>query len=419
MGNVASHLTGVDDSKPFPILRCPGAFPIDDDHEHSVGARQPRQKRKRSVRLESESKLVDNAATFPRHAAKKPRQQRQKPRNRRNSENEIASELQSSTIRARDASLVLEEGVSLERDFERLRLLGESTEGRVYKVRSKTGSVYALKVLRETAKSRYAANLPSECLLHLKIRLHPNLLFLSQIDITLNSEILMCTGYANAGDLFGQIKRFEMNDSTPPIFALHVFIQVSEALAYLHSGYCRIKHGKWERDKDAISIIHGDLKPENVLLHFDSNNKYGMPTIQLCDFGHCTPESKPLLLSGSPLYFCPEAEAVSLGEFSGPPLSTKSDVYCFGLTLHVLLTFSHWRTSMNPSKLKLPRAFNEIGFDGILKHCLAVSPRHRPSMNYSVGTGLLRCVDDAWTVRDELFRKEGPLSKTLWNLERE
>lgn len=414
MGNEMSSGAGPGDSAVRKVA-CPGTFPIGIDADHATPSEQQGAKRKRSSQS-TQPNHAHQSTPSHHHVDKKPFQQHHDPSLQEDPEKELTFVSPSSTIRASDAWKVLEEGVSLETDLQWICLLGESTEGRVYKAKSKSGSVYALKILKEKATSRYAAHLPSECLLHLKIPIHPNILFLSQIDITANSEILMCTTFANAGSLFNQIKRFERLDMhAPALFALHVFIQISEALAYLHSGYRRMGHGDWRKDDDFTPIIHGDIKPDNVLQHVGDFDVCGMPLLRLCDFGHCTVASSPMRVSGSPLYFCPEAKAASRGDFSGPRMSPASDVYCLALTLFFLLTYGHWRTGTNPSVLTLRPTFDDLGFTGILKQCLAVKPNHRPSMNLHLGTGLLRCVDDAWTLRDKIFKEQGPLSSKLWN----
>ncbi|KAM0719218.1 hypothetical protein Q7P37_005123 [Cladosporium fusiforme] len=407
MGNVSSVPKGADN--------IPGAFPIEASSDKVLQQRKPGEKRKRSIQ-----ELPSNAMPLPPPSSRQvPKRRRQQHEKQQQQPVEEVASVPLSSIRAPEASLVLGEGLSLENDFSRLYLLGESTEGRVYKIRSRSGKVYALKVLRQKARSRNVRHLPEDCLLHLKkIPFHPHILFLSQIDITADAGILLCTTFANAGDLFGQIKRFEkLGTSVPPIFALHVFIQISEALGFLHFGYRRIGQGDWRKDSNHISILHGDIKPENILLHFDRLSEFSMPVLQVGDFGHSSLASNPPRLRGSPLYFSPEARAASRGDFSGPVMSTKSDVYTLGLTLYVLMTFSHWRTGTDPRVLTLLPAFDEIGFTGILKHCLAVNPRHRPSMDRSPGTGLLRCVDDCWTLRDQLLKQDGPPSRRLWKRE--
>jgi hypothetical protein len=92
-------------------------------------------------------------------------------------------------------------------------------------------------------------DLPEGCLLQLDaIGSHRNILFLSQIDIAENGSIWMCMSFCNAGDMLDYVDRANEGRLAPGarlIFALHVFIQLGEALAFLHHSLTRDDRGEW------------------------------------------------------------------------------------------------------------------------------------------------------------------------------
>lgn len=322
-----------------------------------------------------------------------------------------------SRMRAPDAPAQPKEGFSLERDFTKVRKLGESTEGKVYLMKSKKSEqaeLFALKVLKKKPRSQNVADIPEELLLHLNTRMHPHIAFCSQIDIV-DGSIWQCLEFCNGSDLISYCeKRRGISDVGHRIFMVHVLIQLSEAFAYLHYNLRREAASGWVSDGEREPIIFGDCKPENILLHFCPANEYNTyPEIRLADFGHATVASRPYRIAGSELFLCPECKAADEG-LAGPRMSTASDIYIFGLTMFFLISGQHWRTGANPKYLKLPNEYNELGFTRILQHCLAVNPKARPTMNCHGGHGLLNAVDEAWKVRDDMFRRHGHIDSPFW-----
>ncbi|ESQ39212.1 hypothetical protein EUTSA_v10001310mg [Eutrema salsugineum] len=109
-------------------------------------------------------------------------------------------------------------------------------------------------------------------------------------------------------------------DNSPPLSwqnRVRIATEICAALVFLHSN-------------KAHSLVHGDLKPANVLLDANLVSK-------LSDFGTCSllhsdgSKSVPTDVTGTIAYLDPEAS--SSGE-----LTPKSDVYSFGIILLRLLT---------------------------------------------------------------------------------
>ncbi len=125
-------------------------------------------------------------------------------------------------------------------------------------------------------------------------------------------------------------------------------------------------------------IIHGDVKPANILITSDNRVKltdFGMARLAKHDTGDTS-------LFGTPAYWCPE-------QIHGRPQDARSDLFSLGVVLyemltgispfagdslnsvcnHVLSSTPLPATQSNPS---LPSAINDV-----LAACLAKDPQHR------------------------------------------
>lgn len=125
-------------------------------------------------------------------------------------------------------------------------------------------------------------------------------------------------------------------------------------------------------------IIHGDIKPANILITHDNRVKltdFGMARLAKHDNGDTS-------LYGTPAYWCPE-------QIHGRPQDARSDLFSLGVVLyemltgispfagatlqnvcnHVLSSTPLPATQSNPS---LPSAVNDV-----LAGCLAKDPAHR------------------------------------------
>src|SRR5207237_6565949 len=111
-------------------------------------------------------------------------------------------------------------------------------------------------------------------------------------------------------------QRLEREVQLPIEDALHIAIQVADALAYAHG------HG----------VVHRDIKPENILL------SGGHPLV--ADFGIARAldaTDSPRLTStgirvGTPLYMSPEQ---ALGD---PALDHRSDIYSLGCVVYEMIS---------------------------------------------------------------------------------
>ncbi|PYU60185.1 MAG: serine/threonine protein kinase, partial [Acidobacteria bacterium] len=125
-------------------------------------------------------------------------------------------------------------------------------------------------------------------------------------------------------------------------------------------------------------VIHGDVKPANVLITDDGRVKlmdFGMARLASCDSA-ATP------LVGTPAYWCPE-------QIMGKPQDARSDLFSLGVVLHEMVTGQRpfdadslqgicgrvlSSTPLPPSHANpsLP-----AGFDEVVSRCLAKDPSAR------------------------------------------
>lgn len=115
----------------------------------------------------------------------------------------------------------------------------------------------------------------------------------------------------------GRLLRQVLNEQGkfPPARAIHIALQIAEALEYIHS------HG----------VVHRDLKPENIMVD-DGDH------VKLIDFGIASSVgSKRLTFAkftptmGTPDYIAPE-------QVKGKRGDARSDVYALGVMLYEMLT---------------------------------------------------------------------------------
>ena len=127
------------------------------------------------------------------------------------------------------------------------------------------------------------------------------------------------------GDLYKlMVRYFEEWQAVPESFIWHCFLQISEGLAYLHHGYDRRTLDGLPPASEWQTIIHGDIKPENIFLGPPTPETHGYPSLVLGDFGLATIDEIPV--AGTWMWQPPEL----------PMTSTKADVWALGSVIHAL-----------------------------------------------------------------------------------
>lgn len=195
-------------------------------------------------------------------------------------------------------------------------VLGSGSFATVYKAYDiQLERTVALKVFKSnTAISPKAAMVEARTAAAL---LHPNICTIFSVDDTAGVPLIVME-YVAGESLDKRIARQRLSRDE----ALGIAIQIAEGMDAAH----------------AAGVVHGDLKPENVLIKEDG-------LIKVTDFGlarRTLPQPRPDAtldwgaadssgLSGTPAYMSPEQAA---GERPTP----ASDVFAWGLILHEMLT---------------------------------------------------------------------------------
>jgi len=191
------------------------------------------------------------------------------------------------------------------------RRLAEGGMGQVFRARhAQLGKVFALKIIApafaedELARARFnqEAKLASEIA-------HPNIVSVVDFgeDATVGAYMVM---ELVEGEPLMQREPMSVRR------ALDVLGQIADVLDHIH------RHG----------IIHGDIKPENIMLVHEHDGTRRRDSVRLIDFGlaqrHGTANDR---VDGTPQYLAPERA-------QGAPATVQSDIYALGVLGYELLT---------------------------------------------------------------------------------
>jgi serine/threonine protein kinase len=181
-------------------------------------------------------------------------------------------------------------------NYETLEKVGEGGMGAVYKARDiRLARLVALKVL--------AAGSPETEARAIAALNHPNIATIYEIGESRGAPVLVLEYLA------GETLRSRMTAGPLTLAEMVQYgVQIAQGLAYAHS------HG----------IVHGDVKPENLMFTEDGR-------LKITDFGLArsfdgrtvTIDGK---ISGTPMYMAPEC-------FSGQPADCLTDVFALGVVL--------------------------------------------------------------------------------------
>ncbi|CAH0731250.1 unnamed protein product, partial [Brenthis ino] len=189
--------------------------------------------------------------------------------------------------------------------------LGSGSYSTVYKAYTKVGarSIVAVKCVDKSRIKHSGAaidNLITEIRL-LKTLTHPHIVHMKHFTWD-DKNIYIIMEYCCGGDLSKYIHKY---GRIPEKQVLYFLQQLASALKFL-------------REK---GVVHMDLKPHNLLLHKDSDEKY---MLKVADFGFAQHLSEDTMKSirGSPLYMAPE---MVLGNYDA-----RVDLWSVG-EMHVVL----------------------------------------------------------------------------------
>lgn len=231
-----------------------------------------------------------------------------------------------------------------------LELLGQGGFASVYKVEDEhLHKEYAMKIMEECSVAQEEA-------MRLNELQHPGLPLLHDV-FELESNTCLVMELSRGEKLKSYVKRHGKLSVEETV---KIGLQISEILKYLH--------------KQSVPVIHGDLKPENIMV--------GPDKIQLIDFGGSyLMYSRREIFYGTPGY---AAEELCRGE-----VLPQSDIYSFGKVLLYMLTGREgvlFGGQINVAELKrygIPKNLRKV-----VVRCL----EKEPYMRYQSGAELMEAL---------------------------
>ena len=210
-------------------------------------------------------------------------------------------------------------------NYRKLRNLGHGGNGNCFLLERRSDK--ALRVCKVTfgRANRGHANLPHEVRL-LRNFLPPNDRILRAYEaIQGPRQCQLYFDYCDGGDLSDLIRYYgRFQTLLPESFIWHAFLQLSEALAFIHHGYDHRLGWQQTLPADWHPVIHADVKPENVFLRLPTNS-WDYPSLVLGDFGAAQLQPGVGYI-GTYQWMPPEI----------PTFSCKSDVWSLGAVIHAM-----------------------------------------------------------------------------------
>jgi serine/threonine protein kinase len=305
-------------------------------------------------------------------------------------------------------------------DYEDTKELVSGAEAKTSLTKStKTGRVYVVKRFADYPEFGKSGPLqlggvqplPNEAkLLLVSLRPHPNILRAFGCDLIECDKgwykANLYSEYCAGGDLYAQILAVANSQrSAPESLALHVFISLAQALAYLHHGlHWDPKVNRYWQEPGFIAYVHGDIKPSNVFLRWSSEtDRSGLPDIVLGDLGATQPQNSYRGLSGTEGFMAPEIMHVWALSKTNPVeyrvkaravghMTTATDVFSLGQTIHLVGTSRIHSVGMDPEtepaartkkgmvgvRLGMEPAYETQALIHVVKACLQPNPKKRP-----------------------------------------
>ena len=271
--------------------------------------------------------------------------------------------------------------------FTELKLLGNGTYGRVYKVkRQSDGNVYALKVVNLSNLSTHELESSLNEIRLMASFTSPFIIRFYEAFID-NKRLCIVSEYSRLGDLAHLIdRRKRKNKPLPEETVWCYFLQLLEGLHTLHSS----------------GVIHRDLKSANILLSAPD-------LIKIADLGVSTAlETRQLAKTqiGTPLYLAPEI-------WKNRPYNQKCDIWSLGVILYEMMNFSYPFLARDASDLGrkvvmgkyIMPSYTQYSPDliSVVRRLLQVNPMLRPSTEELLN---MQCIKERKRMLDRFLKSE-------------
>ena len=194
------------------------------------------------------------------------------------------------------------------------------------------------------------------------LRPHLNIVQMCGCDVMTFKSKNMYFEYCTGGDLIDQIDHFSrQRNYAPEVFILHAFVQVAQALAYIHHGL------RWDpienaymKERGFVSLVHGDIKADSIFLDWTHKAAHPtLPRVVLGDFGMAQPTATFKSIAGTRTYEAPEIARIHDIKKTNPSeynrlvestglMTTATDVNSFGIVMHILATLKTHKVAADP-----------------------------------------------------------------------
>ena len=271
--------------------------------------------------------------------------------------------------------------VRIKESYEEIRKIGEGGQGKLWIVERKSDRK---RLVRKEQKTYHMyGSVPSEMYIFENVLTpHPRIIDFDHASyMNANGTLVLYFEHCKGGDLHQYIPRGGGRGVSEQ-FLWRVFIQIADALAFLHYGYNRSAKDpntpprKWRR------VVHRDIKPENIFLRHKLTSSNPDPELVLGDFGLATLNQET-------------ADGCGTHEWCGPEfpvMAKENDVWALGGIIHALahgrgpvpntprdwpLSGREWRTYPGARQPKnLPQTYSSA-LNRNMMDCLEMDPRYR------------------------------------------
>jgi RAC serine/threonine-protein kinase len=197
-----------------------------------------------------------------------------------------------------------------EKDFEKIRVIGRGTYGKVSLVRHiKTGKIYAMKVMSKRLLEEY--DQIEQILTERNVLLKTEFPFLVSAHYTFQTEekIFMVIDYVPGGELFSRLKEeHKFSEGRAMLYAAEILL----GIGHLHS----------------LGFVYRDLKPENILVDAEGH-------LKITDFGLVKGKMSASVTTST---FCGTPEYIAPEILQQLPYTKAVDWWSFGILLFEMLT---------------------------------------------------------------------------------